>query len=546
MANIVHPPSYIEYVRSLSKQWPRLRLLVDFANRDNKILDYHGDAEVDLRMNTVDVNVIDFGLGSIKTHHFGDINELTSHLDNKPPSLQLRVFMVENLSAIVIELLGGKYSLDPRFFENHLRGIELFFTDRWTGDKTARLESSSSEVLNREFFTVTYTRPYLFKGWSSTYTSRLKQNVPRLANVARNLFMREKASLYWSTECDDGYSFGKCSIGIYMPSSMFLRLISSKVVVLSDPLLYEAEPEGMYLRQNDQLPKYSQGITEVTGLPQSKQISTRSALTATLFRSGNQMHENVKDTLVKSILSLALDFHTATLDELYTFLFGMDSMHSQRPASLYQSTVEALNNSGGTIALQEYVWMSLTDIKQIFINFLRSNEDRRALEMELQSLDTIYSSVQRRTNRILQYLQQERQMHEARLNRIVFLCILISTIAAILGIQDTRRFITFGVFILPIFLFATLFGIIGISLEDSLKAINRISDSSKYLLARLIKIRKKNIDADADDRFGRALERDVTLPRKVVAMKASYDERTIKDFIDRTERRRSGFIRHES
>lgn len=525
MANIVQPPSYIEYVRSLSKQWPRLRLLVDFANRDNKILDYHGDAEVDLRMNTVDVNVIDFGLGSIKTHHFGDINELTSHLDNKPPSLQLRVFMVENLSAIVIELLGGKYSLDPRFFENHLRGIELFFTDRWTGDKTARLESSSSEVLNREFFTATYTRPYLFKGWSSTYTSRLKQNVPRLANVARNLFMREKASLYWSTECDDGYSF---------------------VVVLSDPLLYEAEPEGMYLRQNDQLPKYCQGTTEVTRLPQRKQISTRSALTATLFRSGNQMHENVKDTLVKSILSLALDFHTATLDELYTFLFGMDSMHSQRPASLYQSTVEALNNSGGTIALQEYVWMSLTDIKQIFINFLRSNEDRRALEMELQSLDTIYSSVQRRTSRILQYLQQERQMHEARLNRIIFLCILISTIAAILGIQDTRRFITFGVFILPIFLFATLFGIIGISLEDSLKAINRISDSSKYLLARLIKIRKKNIDADADDRFGRALERDVTLPRKVVAMKASYDERTIKGFIDRTERRRSGFIRHES
>ena len=259
------------------------------------------------------------------------------------------------------------------------------------------------------------------------------------------------------------------------------------------------------------------------------------------------MHENVKDTLVKSILSLALDFHTAALDELYTFLYGMDSMHSQRPASLYQSMVEALNNSGGTIALQEYVWMSLTDIKQIFINLLPpSNEDRRALEMELQSLDTIYSSVQRRTSRILQYIQQERQIHEARLNRIAFLCILISTIAAILGIQDIIRFITFGLFILPILLFATLFGIIGISPEDSLKAVNRIFDFSKYLLARLIKIRKKNVDTDAEDRFGGALERDVILPRKVVAMKASYDERSIRDFIDRTERRRSGAVEHES
>ena len=94
---------------------------------------------------------------------------------------------------------------------------------------------------------------------------------------------------------------------------MFLKLMSSKAVVLSDPLLYEAEPEGMYLRQNNQLPKYHQGITEVTKLPQRKQISTRSALTATLYRPGKQMHENVRDTLVRSILSLAL------LDDCVTF-----------------------------------------------------------------------------------------------------------------------------------------------------------------------------------------------------------------------------------
>jgi hypothetical protein len=91
-----------------------------------------------------------------------------------------------------------------------------------------------------------------------------------------------------------------------MPSSMFLKLISSKAVVLSDPLLYEAESEGMYLRRNNQLPKYRQGITEVTKLPERKQISTRSALTATLYRPGKQMHENARDTLVKSILSQAL------------------------------------------------------------------------------------------------------------------------------------------------------------------------------------------------------------------------------------------------
>src|SRR5436853_2203699 len=130
MTNTIPPTSYLEYVHSLSRQWPRLRLLEDFANPDIKILDYHGDTEVGLRMNAVDVNVIDFRQDSIKTYPFGngDIDKLALHLINKPPSPQLRVFMVENLSAAVIELLGGKYSLDPRFFENHLRGIEVFFT----------------------------------------------------------------------------------------------------------------------------------------------------------------------------------------------------------------------------------------------------------------------------------------------------------------------------------------------------------------------------------------------------------------------------------
>lgn len=141
--------------------------------------------------------------------------------------------------------------------------------------------------------------------------------------------------------------------------------------------------------------------------------------------------------------------------------------------------------------------------KHIFINLHPpSNEGRQALEIELQSLDTIYSTIQRRTSRILQYLQQERQIHEARLNRIAFLYIQISTIAAILKI----RFITFGVLVLPIFVFATLFGIIGVSPEDGLKAISRTLGSGKYLLARLIKIRKKNIDTDAEGRIGRALE----------------------------------------
>jgi hypothetical protein len=192
------PPklSYFQYVQGLVGNFPRLQLVVDFMSPCIRIKGYHEDEHVTQRMRKVDVNVIDLGLLPAKLVSFNDANSLSDHLDSKQESGSIRVILVESISADVIELLGKKFSLDPRFFENHLRGIHKFLADRWEGDKTERLESAMSEILHRDFLTLRFSRPYFFKGWDNTWASRVKFNVPRRGNRVRSLFLHEFASVY--------------------------------------------------------------------------------------------------------------------------------------------------------------------------------------------------------------------------------------------------------------------------------------------------------------------------------------------------------------
>ncbi|KFZ14999.1 hypothetical protein V502_05817 [Pseudogymnoascus sp. VKM F-4520 (FW-2644)] len=85
-------------------------------------------------MRKVDVKVIDLGPSSAKPTLHQNANSLSSHLDSEQEPDSTRVILVESISADVIELLGRKFSLDPRFFENHLRGIQEFLADHIPDD----------------------------------------------------------------------------------------------------------------------------------------------------------------------------------------------------------------------------------------------------------------------------------------------------------------------------------------------------------------------------------------------------------------------------
>lgn len=167
---------------------------------EHRISDFHSDDTVARRMTYVDVTVLDVCPGTRDEHCFDKLPPLIQHLDAELPSGSLRIIIVESVSRDIIQLLGEKFALDPRFFENHVRSIEKFLGDRWTGDRTSRLEASSSECLSRDFLNMDFVRPYVFDGWPHAHKLRSKLNVPRFAKVARNFYLEERVSVYKPVE----------------------------------------------------------------------------------------------------------------------------------------------------------------------------------------------------------------------------------------------------------------------------------------------------------------------------------------------------------
>ena len=207
---------YLEYVQALTIGFPRLKLLADFMSPNHRIVGFNTDADVVLRMKHVDVTVVDHSsIEGVSTkiavpHRFRDLRALDNHLDIKPVlSGSVRVVLVENISRDVIELLGSRYALDPRFFENHVRGIERFLAAKWSGDKVQRLEDAAPQLIRRPFATVDFARPYRFQNWEEVYLLRAKTTVPRLGNVASNFYMKENVSIYGPVKCKQGYSVCK-------------------------------------------------------------------------------------------------------------------------------------------------------------------------------------------------------------------------------------------------------------------------------------------------------------------------------------------------
>jgi hypothetical protein len=84
--------------------------------------------------------VIDFKSISLISSHFSDLELLINYFNYDSP--YLRVIISKNLFRNVIKLLDGKFTLDFRFFENHLRDIENI--DKWINNRSNKIESAYS------------------------------------------------------------------------------------------------------------------------------------------------------------------------------------------------------------------------------------------------------------------------------------------------------------------------------------------------------------------------------------------------------------------
>ncbi|KAF2624323.1 hypothetical protein BU25DRAFT_374167, partial [Macroventuria anomochaeta] len=125
---------YLTHVKLLSRSWPTLRHLADFMEVGTSPLQWRylslrdNQEERNLRIKKTEVTFIEYqpetapqvmridsaeGKAGLKEK----LDSLTQGAAKTPP---LRLFIVEDLSREVIELLGSRFDVDPLFFREHI------------------------------------------------------------------------------------------------------------------------------------------------------------------------------------------------------------------------------------------------------------------------------------------------------------------------------------------------------------------------------------------------------------------------------------------
>lgn len=115
---------YLDYVKELSKNWRSLQQLADFMEAGTTPLQVpeYEPGERNRRLNRTKITFIEYlperTLKSITNHtELGDTLAAIVPGDSTPP---LRLFIVEDLSQKVIELLGARFDVDPLFFREQI------------------------------------------------------------------------------------------------------------------------------------------------------------------------------------------------------------------------------------------------------------------------------------------------------------------------------------------------------------------------------------------------------------------------------------------
>lgn len=149
-------------------------------------------------------------------------DDLGRHLDTLPAKGATRLYVVEDLSRDVIELLGTKLDIDPLFFREHINDYTWYNTrDPWVELPDLDIVSRS-----RPYFRLTYMQPRYFKTQES-YKEAIRQaghfNVLRRLDVdlehtsrfdkeeATVALVRSKVSLWIREASDDLPAVGKSS-----------------------------------------------------------------------------------------------------------------------------------------------------------------------------------------------------------------------------------------------------------------------------------------------------------------------------------------------
>jgi len=118
------------------------------------------NAEQDKRFLKTNVRRLDYCKSGADIAEFETSNALSEALNSVEPSnenVQLRLYVVEDLSRDVIELLGNKYDIDPAFFRSHIVDFAWYnVRDPWRDLPSLVKDSKKQSWTSIRFVTARY------------------------------------------------------------------------------------------------------------------------------------------------------------------------------------------------------------------------------------------------------------------------------------------------------------------------------------------------------------------------------------------------------
>jgi hypothetical protein len=174
---------YHSYVHSLSERWPQLKHLEEFL---------HGDPHSRGTTGTPNtrIAILEFRENECRIQgEFADAQNLSTFLQTPAPSNSSRLFLIQDISPDVVELLGFKFDVDPIFFSSHIYSLDWF--SRVSSPTTVPLSKSMRRAQNFIHLRYLEARPVTKNGRESPSTERL----PCFdSNVLRKVSLTESGS----------------------------------------------------------------------------------------------------------------------------------------------------------------------------------------------------------------------------------------------------------------------------------------------------------------------------------------------------------------
>ncbi|KAL7622951.1 hypothetical protein AAE478_006630 [Parahypoxylon ruwenzoriense] len=159
---------YLTHIKSLSMAWPHLRYLAQWMEVTTspgkwQLIRSHPRLRAirEERARRTKIEAIDFvsGQPAAAMKRISEPEDLRRCLDEPAVPGATRLYVVEDLSRDVVELLGSELDIDPLFFREHINDYMWYNTrDPWV-----ELPDLDIVSRNRLYFRLTYTHPRYFK-----------------------------------------------------------------------------------------------------------------------------------------------------------------------------------------------------------------------------------------------------------------------------------------------------------------------------------------------------------------------------------------------